>query len=483
MRSAPTCAISSFAPRCSSASVPRCASRHGRPESRPLLHEIEDHGLFLVPLDEERHWYRYHRLFAEFLQQQLSELDPRARDDVYLRASYWFRDEDLPIEAIEYAKKAGTTLLEADLLERLCEETNYIGRVGLVSKYADQLPQNILCRYPNLLLTLAWRLSRSMRFKEAAEFIASARVRLQELEGDGEMPPKDLRRLRYLLQHREMVLAWALDDMAVVEESCQRLLTEYPDEPHPYLRGTIYSHLLVAQREQFKFVDYERLAATASGVLRRSIYGQSSVGLQAGIGPTLFANRSDRPGPAHPEQGRRRACAIGRRTPQPPRRAAWRWARWSTRTTNSISRAGWSPPICRAACGSGFIDQLQSGFVTLARIRAARGDLKVALSTLDEGMAIAIERNLERAAPGVDGGEDPVAHPGGNVDKARAQAEAEGVSLDGPAAMPGTGSTTRDEQRAIIWVRLAQAMDQSFPAIAVVRAGARSARRAVRCAR
>jgi len=82
-----------------------------------MLEELERSGVFLVPLDDERRWYRYHHLFADVLQAYL--LDERADEvaDLHRRASRWYDRNGAPSAAVRHALSAGDVERAADLIE------------------------------------------------------------------------------------------------------------------------------------------------------------------------------------------------------------------------------------------------------------------------------------------------------------------------------------------------------------------------------
>lgn len=75
--------------------------------SQAYLEQLERANLFLIPLDEEQHWYRYHHLFAEFLRKQVKQLCPERIPLLHQRASDWYALNHLPSEAIRHALAAG----------------------------------------------------------------------------------------------------------------------------------------------------------------------------------------------------------------------------------------------------------------------------------------------------------------------------------------------------------------------------------------
>jgi LuxR family maltose regulon positive regulatory protein len=84
-----------------------------------FLDHLQAANLFLIPLDANGHWFRFHHLFQKFLQLELSrQLDAEAIAALHLRASYWFEENGFIEEAIRGAQKAGDSDAAADILER-----------------------------------------------------------------------------------------------------------------------------------------------------------------------------------------------------------------------------------------------------------------------------------------------------------------------------------------------------------------------------
>src|SRR5262249_46224083 len=81
------------------------------------LEYLEHANLFIVPLDNERRWYRYHHLFADLLRQRLQQSDTADVAELQRRASTWYEDHGLEIEAFRYAAAAN----DFERAERLIE--------------------------------------------------------------------------------------------------------------------------------------------------------------------------------------------------------------------------------------------------------------------------------------------------------------------------------------------------------------------------
>ena len=82
---------------------PLCDAVTGRDDGQEMLERLERANLFLLPLDDHRAWYRYHRLFADFLQAELERRHPEEVADLHRRAARWHFAHDLPDQAFQHA--------------------------------------------------------------------------------------------------------------------------------------------------------------------------------------------------------------------------------------------------------------------------------------------------------------------------------------------------------------------------------------------
>ena len=436
-----------------------CDALTARTDAQKHLNTIEAAGLFLIPLDDERTRYRYHPLFAEFLQRQLKDTDPLAPPALFARASRWLWSNGFYDQAIDYALRGRHFEHAAELLELRCQDMVYHGKFQLLHKYCAQIPQPLLQNYPRVLLMQAWLATRNLRFNETQQLVASARARVAYLESTNTASPSDLRELHYLIQHREMMLAAAQDHAPRVEELCQNLLEEFPEEQHPYLHGTVYSQLLYARRERYKLIDLERLQAMAQGILNRSEFSFASIALQASVGPSLFfAGRTDAAVRAL-EQSLEAAIRYGGRNSSLAALPALPLAEIAYEA-NDLQRAqGLVESTLPYVAEFGFVDQLLPGYLTLARIRRAQNDLSGAFQALEDGLSLATERNLERLRIALVGEYVKYLIHSGRPDQAIRYAR--GADVLGPTQnlLPGSNCTTRDELRALVSVRIALSED------------------------
>jgi ATP/maltotriose-dependent transcriptional regulator MalT len=134
-----------------------CQATSGHPNSAEMLEHLERSNLFLIPLDRTGHWFRYHHLFAEFLQNELRRTDPEGYRSVCDRAAEWCESEGQTTEAIQYALDAERFEKAADLIARhALTVTQFEGDHFTVLDWVRRLPAKYHDRAPEILLSHAW---------------------------------------------------------------------------------------------------------------------------------------------------------------------------------------------------------------------------------------------------------------------------------------------------------------------------------------
>ena len=128
----------------------------GVDDGQALLEEAEDRDLFLRRLDEDREWFRYHHLFAEFLQRRLAREHPERITQLHAVASRWFAEHHLLREAVDHAIAAGDEERATELAELHGLELIEHSQMGTLLALVSKLPPHIVALSPRLQLTLAW---------------------------------------------------------------------------------------------------------------------------------------------------------------------------------------------------------------------------------------------------------------------------------------------------------------------------------------
>ncbi len=112
------------------------------------LEYLEHANLFIVPLDNERHWYRYHHLFAELLRQRLLQSDNVA--EYHIRASQWYETNDLVLEAFHHAAAANDVERAVRLMESKGMPLHLPGAATAILNWLESLPTTVLNAQPAL---------------------------------------------------------------------------------------------------------------------------------------------------------------------------------------------------------------------------------------------------------------------------------------------------------------------------------------------
>jgi LuxR family maltose regulon positive regulatory protein len=137
----------------------------GQSNGKTTLEQIEKANLFLVPLDDERCWYRYHHLFADLLRVRLGQSYPGLETQLHLRAGSWFENEGLTVEAINHMLAAGEHNYAARLVEENTTRLLAQGELHVLMDWIGAIPDELrqtkpwLCIHQAYALTFAGRLA------------------------------------------------------------------------------------------------------------------------------------------------------------------------------------------------------------------------------------------------------------------------------------------------------------------------------------
>ncbi len=134
-----------------------CNAVTGRTDGQLLLERLFNANLFLVPLDDEQQWYRYHHLFADLLANRLRQTLPaNAIQGLHCRASEWLAQNDLLDEAIQHALEGKDYERAAFLVEQVARPMMFTGRVNTLGNWLAALPEVSFHTHPPLNLYRVW---------------------------------------------------------------------------------------------------------------------------------------------------------------------------------------------------------------------------------------------------------------------------------------------------------------------------------------
>lgn len=161
-----------------------CYAVTGRDDSRIVLDRLFNANLFLVPLDESGHWYRYHQLFADLL----VSLQPAQQNEntagLHQRASRWYMAAGMPIDAIRHALHARDYEFTVHLLENHALEMIMQGYIKTVNHWAKAIPEEWALKSPRTNLAFAWMYLLRGDFLQAHPYLEHLKENFGDHNGD-----------------------------------------------------------------------------------------------------------------------------------------------------------------------------------------------------------------------------------------------------------------------------------------------------------
>jgi LuxR family transcriptional regulator, maltose regulon positive regulatory protein len=137
-------------------SAPLCDAILEQSGSASKLQKLERSNLFLVPLDRQRVWYRYHTLFSEMLRARLRDAEPELERELHERAGAWYAEHGEPEQAIRHSLAAGNVEAAGDLVWANVVRYRGRGRGAVLLRWLSAFTDEQIAGYPPLALAAAW---------------------------------------------------------------------------------------------------------------------------------------------------------------------------------------------------------------------------------------------------------------------------------------------------------------------------------------
>jgi LuxR family maltose regulon positive regulatory protein len=197
-----------------------CEAVTGQKDSAGLLRYLESNNLFLVPLDENRTWYRYHALFGELLKNQLSQTEPDSLDELHKRVAGWHRENGYIHKAVEHASQISERGLALELIEAYAIPMLYQGEVSTVVAWFDRLPEPLLRSSPMMNIGKAWSLALMQRGTRRGEVDRA----LQDAESALDLIGADEALRNLVLGHAASIQALLMQAPVLAGEKPEKLI-------------------------------------------------------------------------------------------------------------------------------------------------------------------------------------------------------------------------------------------------------------------
>jgi len=140
-----------------------CDAVTGRSDGQPMLETLERENLFVVPLDDERRWYRYHHLFADALRARLAARHADRVGQLHAAASRWLAENGLLADAVRHAIASGDHEHTANLVELTLADLRRRRQDRTLRDWLVALPDDVVRRRPLLATYVGWSHRRDRR--------------------------------------------------------------------------------------------------------------------------------------------------------------------------------------------------------------------------------------------------------------------------------------------------------------------------------
>ncbi|HST46968.1 tetratricopeptide repeat protein [Jatrophihabitans sp.] len=158
--------------------APLCDAVTGRDGSREMLGMLERENVFVVPLDDERRWYRYHQLFADVLRARLVDRHPDRVRPLHIAAGSWLAEHGLLADAVRHAVAGGDSEFTADLVELALAGLRKGRQDRTILDWLAAVPEDVVRRRPLLATAAGWSRLAAGDFDGVAAWLDDAEAAL-----------------------------------------------------------------------------------------------------------------------------------------------------------------------------------------------------------------------------------------------------------------------------------------------------------------
>jgi len=205
--------------------APLCDAVTGGTDSQTILMRLDRANLFLIPLDDERRWYRYHHLFADLLRSRLEQNQLDQVPALHRRASEWYAQNELIAEAVRHMLLAGDVERVADLVEGNALAMMDRGELNILAESLDVLPDEVMRSRAWLSVAHAWVLAYVGQFDAIEPRLKDAERALIDREGRAES--------HHVAGHIATIRGYVTalkGDMSCAAKLARRALEQLPEE-------------------------------------------------------------------------------------------------------------------------------------------------------------------------------------------------------------------------------------------------------------
>ena len=372
-------------------------------DSQDILSYLESANLFVLPLDDDRCWYRYHHLFSELLRNQLALNLPDQSSELHQRASVWFEEQGFTEETISHAFAARDYERAARLVEKNAMDMLHQSKYNILSSWIAALPQELVQERPWLCMYQSWTWHWAGMREEGEDYLLIAERILTDpalIESPDEGPAgirvndEDVQLLPGYIATVRAHYAATDENVPRAIEQAQKALQLLPEDDY-YTRGTAAVALGAAYWGMGDVKNAEKaFYSSAANALRGGYqYRASSALVYYGMQLVKQALLLEA------EKTFREALALstgpgGRRFPNagfPLAKLAELACEWN-KLDEARKYVDESVEMCEQL---GHVDLLAEAYAALARVQLVQGEFEAVTQTLREGDQLLRESKLD----------------------------------------------------------------------------------------
>jgi ATP/maltotriose-dependent transcriptional regulator MalT/serine/threonine protein kinase len=363
----------------------------GEPRAQAVLEEVEARDLFLRRSDQNGEWFRYENLFAEFLRRRLEREYPELITPLHQKASEWFSDRKMLVEAVDHALAAGDTRRAFELVETdglsLLEQSQHAKLLGLL----DKLPAAVVASSPRLQMALARVNALLHRTDRARAALERVRAALTTMQDSG----TDVTDLRAAANVVEASLRAHADQPEGLDELISECLAK-PDRFPPSVVALAGNIAIYSAMCRFDFEaarhwqEWARPYNEQQSGPYNEMYGHALAGVAAFEQLDLeLAEQSFR-------SARQAACRKGAVNSQAARIAGALLAHLIYERGETAEAQRLLEESSKLSAEEGIVEMMIARFVVGARLAVMRGDRAAAADLLDDGAEVAEKLSTPR---------------------------------------------------------------------------------------
>ncbi len=168
--------------------APLCNAVAGRADSMDVLEELYHSNLFVVPMDREFYWFRYHQLFAELLQSRLRRTSVDDIPILHRRAAQWFQENNYPENALSHAFAIPDYSYATEIIVNSWRRIYHEGRLDVAVQWLESLPDDFIRQSPPLGVAYCWTLFVRGNYDRIASYLDGIIQVFEDTAASGRLP-------------------------------------------------------------------------------------------------------------------------------------------------------------------------------------------------------------------------------------------------------------------------------------------------------